>query len=611
MLTVKRALILLLCHAILFHNSSLWAQTKGESIWTETEDGRQIHLLLIRSRKQNEQKHPIILCHGIGAQGTYWYFNEESSWAYELAEKGFDVFVPDLRGVGKSKKGGMNFSFYDYSKDVSAIIEKVKKITGSGKVHWIGHSMGGMVIYLAVTENPNVTKDIATFTAISSPYTIWIPFELFDFLKKNYEPISRSLRILEAVPFSVIANLYGFALPALDALEGFGIPTHSFQYFIWNFQDVEPEIKRNVVAGTADISSRVLEKFFRVSLGYEEFGFDLRKLNVPSLFVVGSKDLIATPPTVRLAYLKTASRNKSFVLAGGGEGFSTDYGHVDVTVTSRSKTEILPIVLAHILNEERKRSHDKKERRTDETENGKIKEDATMVHEKPKPPRFLVSLRREAKYSFLLIQDFGLNSEIWRDFTEHLEKKNISFVMADTITSPNILLELIDFFCKSGTSSYNIGVMHGLAGSIAMKLRENCLDAIFLIAAPIRELSSYYRMYAESGGRISQTVIRQIFGEDVKIHPFSPLHEILDELLSADFLVTERQKMFFILSTGTRTQYWWDIGETPSLFKNFSSIIVSHANFMEDASHLELVRGKKARRYVIPYVMSQIASLKK
>lgn len=633
-------------HLLHISHRSVYAEIEGESIWTETEDGRQIHIFFIRARNKEKANFPVVLCHGIASQGKYWYFNEKSSWAVELAENGFDVFIPDLRGVGKSAKDGMNFSFYEYQKDVIAIIRKVKDATGAQKVHWIGHSMGGMVIYLVATEEPEFIKDIASFTAVASPYKIWLPFELFKFVRRNFDTITEALKKIDSVPFSLLTGLYGLLFPIIGYLGEIDVLTRSFQYFIWNIDIVEPEVRRDVIRGTADISSQVLEKFIRVGIGYEDFGFELSSLEVPSLFIVGTKDLIATPPTVRFAYFKAGGPNKRFILAGVGEGFSADYGHVDINVAVRSKLDVFPIVLEHIsandAKEDVKHIHkterhisplNKKtrEKRCAEVKEGRDLEGEMVSEEKPVEvvrdgyggmknyrskahifdPSIVKLLRRESKYSFLLVQDFGLRGDVWDDFASFFDKKNMAYVFSESMSSLDALAYLVDTFCRAGTSSYNIGILHGFAGVVAPKLRKTCFDVIFFISSPLKEMSKYYRMYLEAGGSVSPEVIERIFGDNVAVTSFSPLKGLLEELISADFLLEDDQRVFFILSVGTRTQYWWDIAEVPSLFRNYSFMIVSYVNFMEDASHLELLRGRKAKRYVIPYIMNQIANLKK
>lgn len=608
---ISSLLIFSLFIFLVFTPDHTFSEIKGESIWSETDDGRQIHIFFIRGQGEVKAKFPVILCHGLGAQGKYWYFNEKSSWAPEIAKNGFDVFVPDLRGVGKSG-GKMDFNFYDYSKDVIAIIDKVKKITGAEKVHWVGHSMGGMVIYLTLTEKPEFVKEnLASLTIISSPYKIWQPFEINKILQKNFDAVSQALKKIDSIPFSFFAGFYRFAFPFFQIAEDISPIAKSFQYFVWNLDLVDIETRKDVILGTANVSSKVLEKFLRVGLGYEDFGFEIENLQVPSIFIVGTNDFLATPPTVKLAYIKAGTKDKKFFLAGVGEGFSGDYGHVDINTTNISKSEILPIVIAHLTENDTKEKIEQRGKTQKKIEEEKKEEDNPKHQIQENFITIIKSHKKESAYSFLLIQDFGLKSDIWEDFIENIEEKSMSYYIPNEVKSIESILKVTDIFCKSGTSSYNIGVLHGFSGTALLKIKSTCFDAIFLLSSPIKEISKYYRMYLETGGRISSTVIKNIFGEDLNIIEFSPLKHIISDIMTADFLIEERQKIFLILSTGTRTQYWWDVGEIPYNFRSYSKLLLSPVNFAENLSHIEIIKGKKAKRYVIPYIMNHIANLKK
>lgn len=97
---------------------------------------------------------PVILQHGL-AQNLYaWDLPVEGqSLAVYLAERGYDVWVPSLRGSGKGYyRSGDGEELWDWSVDdyiifdVPAILHKVRESTGK-KPFWVGHSMGGMIIY--------------------------------------------------------------------------------------------------------------------------------------------------------------------------------------------------------------------------------------------------------------------------------------------------------------------------------------------------------------------------------------------------------------------------------------------------------------------------------
>ncbi len=598
-----------------------------ESLWAETSDGRKIHIFFIKGDETKKRKFPVILCHGIGAQGSFWYF-DDNSLAHYLAKEGFDVFVPDLRGVGKTD-GSFDFFFEDYIKDVSAVLKKVMLFEGVSKAHWIGHSMGGMVIYLTASRKPELMKHIASFTAVSSPYKIWAPFELWRLVRKNIKSLLFFLRRVDKVPFFLLSRIFYLIYPVAESLRGIG-GIINLEYFIWNIENLDENERREAMLATGSISSRVLEKFIKVGLGFENFNFYLEHLTPPSLFIVGVKDFLATPPTVKLAYLRAGASQKYFKLAGQGEGFDGDYGHVDIAIGKKAKKDIFPIILSHLYKAEGVEGKNEEEIEKEEKQN---EGDQVIEEEKQKQEESRVKkgrgkeegnndeglkkhVFRRSDYSFLLVQDFGLTSDVWRDFSHALEERRVSFFFKEKIISEEDIESAIDEFCSSYTSFFNIGVFHGFAGAVAMKLKENCFDAVFLIGVPIKNISSFYRFFLENGGDMPQGIISRVIsnsdepGKQIKITKFSQFGKNVDDILSARFIIGEKQNIFYVASTGDRAVYWWDVGEFMRLKKVYgfrgSFFLISSVNLQDELSHLGLILGDGARKFVVPFVISAV-----
>jgi len=612
---------------------------EGESLWTETKDGRKIHIMFFKGKEKENRNFPVILCHGLGAQGRYWYFDDELSWPKKLNDEGFNVFVPDLRGVGKTG-GPYDFSFEDYIYDVEAILEKVLQIEGVDKAHWVGHSMGGMVIYLSASRNPQIQKKLKSFTAISSPYTIWAPFEFWKITQSNYENLSQFFKKVDSIPFSTFS--YSFSIfgdiiyPILKITKLIYL-----ENFVWNLDNVPRDIRKKAMRyATGPVSTRVIERFTKVGLGYEDFNFSFEKFKVPSLFIVGTKDYLATPPTVKLAYSKASSENKKFILAGVGEGFQADYGHVDITASKLATEEIFSLVLNFIekndsnKNEKTsgekydKRENDKKHATDDistkisktksaEEEKEKTKEEITKEEQKNQDIRtnFKKFYSRKSKYSFVLIQDFGIDGKVWETFEDNLKSKKISYMYPEKILSYKDVLKAVEEFCISFTSDLNIGVFHGFSGVVAMNLARGCFDAVFLISTPFSDISSFYRLYIQTGGKIGEKILEKIFGEKSKelVSKFESPVDKLTILPEIWFPISNR--IFYIISTGDRAVYWWNIAEFVKFSEQFgvkySYTIFSYVNLQDELSHIEIINGEKASKYTIKYILDQIASLKK
>lgn len=103
---------------------------------------------------------PVILCvHGILEQGAAW-----SEVAIRLAQKGYRVIAPDLRGHGKSdrvEKGG-SYNLLDFLGDIDAIVEVL-----AGKAFTlVGHSLGSVVAAIFASVRPQLVKNLVLIETI-------------------------------------------------------------------------------------------------------------------------------------------------------------------------------------------------------------------------------------------------------------------------------------------------------------------------------------------------------------------------------------------------------------------------------------------------------------
>lgn len=137
---------------------SLISNMQSESLFIEKEN-YQLHLKRFYTL---ENAPSVFLVHGSIEDGKIFYSKSGKGFAPFLAENGFDVFVADLRGRGKSKphpSRDNNFGMESaFEEDIPDFIEKIKNITGKEPDHWVSHSWGGvhLMAYLAKNEAPNL-----------------------------------------------------------------------------------------------------------------------------------------------------------------------------------------------------------------------------------------------------------------------------------------------------------------------------------------------------------------------------------------------------------------------------------------------------------------------
>ncbi|WP_372365253.1 alpha/beta hydrolase [Candidatus Uabimicrobium sp. HlEnr_7] len=130
---------------------------------THTQDNVRLAL----GRYKNSHGIPVILAHGLAQNSYFWDFPVEyHSFAKYLFTKGYDVWLPCLRGHGRGALHSDNKSDWSWNiddlaiYDVPAIIEKVYQATEQHPF-WVGHSMGGTLAYMYLQGAHYVKRIVA------------------------------------------------------------------------------------------------------------------------------------------------------------------------------------------------------------------------------------------------------------------------------------------------------------------------------------------------------------------------------------------------------------------------------------------------------------------
>src|SRR5688500_12875380 len=116
-----------------------------------TEDGWRVALTRYRPETPNGAE-PVLCCHGIASNSTGLDLTEELSLPRALARAGFDAWLLELRGRGRSTKPRLfgkhdwDWSFDEYAeRDAPAAIATLLRATGAERLHWVGFSLGAAV----------------------------------------------------------------------------------------------------------------------------------------------------------------------------------------------------------------------------------------------------------------------------------------------------------------------------------------------------------------------------------------------------------------------------------------------------------------------------------
>lgn len=292
---------------------------------------------------------PVLLCHGISANGRNMDLDEEHSLARWLAKQGRDAWTLSLRGTGdsdgadeaKGRLPGYTFDTF-WQEDLAASIRYVRERTGAKAIDFVGHSMGGMLAYAYLARGGQGLQAVVT---LGAPTRLdW--GGMLEPLLDRVDTLALTDQMLLPVAFSS-----QLVLPLLGEVEG-----DPMQLLLYNPRNVKAETwKRLLAVGTGDLSGGVARQLiamvrtgrFTSADGRHDFRANLAKVRTPVLVVAGKADRVAIVPAVRDGY-RALGGPKEWLLLGEENGVEADYGHMDFVIGERAATEVWTKVLSFL-----------------------------------------------------------------------------------------------------------------------------------------------------------------------------------------------------------------------------------------------------------------------
>jgi len=338
-----------------------------------TADGWTLHLRRYTTEKPHPRRLPVVLCHGLSYNATFWDLRADVSLPRYLAARGYDVWVPSLRGAGASTKPGYsrlrqlfrldlaggvggaltskgkgllkwNWTVDDHAAgDVPAILDTVIAASGAPAVHWVGHSMGGMVMVAHLAGRDDGTDPrVRSFVAAAVPVTI-------------VKPLSEPMKLLAEArgPIELSNAMVSTSLPALlGMLAGKAIQT-PLDILFYNSANLDDDLIRRLNAfATEDISPGQFAQLLDMIAGGRfvsrdgriDYAAAIGRMETPTFWLAGTVDNLATVAAVKDAHNRCPAGRKQFRLFGRVNGQSVDFGHDDLMISPNAHTEVWPAV---------------------------------------------------------------------------------------------------------------------------------------------------------------------------------------------------------------------------------------------------------------------------
>jgi alpha-beta hydrolase superfamily lysophospholipase len=313
---------------------------------TLTDDGWRLALRIFeppRGCGAMPRRHPVILCHGLGANHLGFDVDPDTSLARHLAKRGYLALALDLRGHGDSERpsrGGphrFGWSFDDYLEhDVPAAIAFAKRRSGARAVHWIGHSMGGILGYAHLARGGSA--DFVTMTAVGSSLDYSGAPSGFHSLT----PLKALLDRIPVVPLRWLARASGTLVGKVATpYERFNVWASNTDLTLWRriamegFHSVSPPVMRQ-------LATSMLAGGLRSSDGKIAYSAGLGAATAPVLALAGERDAQCPPDAARRTLEAVGSKRRELRVFGKSHGEVDDYGHFDLLMGRRAKSEVFP-----------------------------------------------------------------------------------------------------------------------------------------------------------------------------------------------------------------------------------------------------------------------------
>lgn len=273
---------------------------------------------------ENENGTPVFLLHGAIENGHIFYSKNQKGLAPFLAENGFDVYIGDLRGRGKSTPAISRVSLYGQTEaineDIPAFIEHIIKLRGNVPQFWFAHSWGGVLL--------------------SSYFARYVQYRP---LVKGmvYFATKRSIRVRNLHRYLMIDfmwNRFGFLLTKLYGY----LPGKS-----WGYGSDNETLKSHAQSVTWVKPSAWVDPE-----DHFDYGAAIKKIKLPPiLYLAGEKDYCLGNKNDVLDFIEeSGDKSAKFILLSKKNGHLHDYDHINILTHPDAREDQFRLVLEWMQN---------------------------------------------------------------------------------------------------------------------------------------------------------------------------------------------------------------------------------------------------------------------
>jgi oxygen-independent coproporphyrinogen-3 oxidase len=277
------------------------------------DDGVELALFRAEPASRRPGALPLLFVHGTFSNRLFFLGARERGLARYMAERGFDAWVAELRGHGRSGPAGRRsaWQFEDWiRRDAPAFVAGVQRATGRSRLVWIGHSAGGIIGVAYAGLGAEHSEAIAGLVTVASP-----------------APTGLHLRQRPMVWAALTATRLVGRFPA-------------------RFLRIGPE----------DEHAGIMEQWMRWNLGRRWLGEDgtdyfasCTNIRAAHLALAGAGDWAFAPAALCADLLgASGSPDKTFLVCGRAQGFSENFRHNRLLISRSARAEVWPRIAAWI-----------------------------------------------------------------------------------------------------------------------------------------------------------------------------------------------------------------------------------------------------------------------
>jgi len=272
-----------------------------------TEDGVELAVTRLDAGAGRAAGEPVVLVHGTFCQRSFWVSDKGLGLGPYLRERGYDVWIPEARGHGRSPRD-RRFRAWSAEDQMRFDLPTVQRLVAEETrrdAHWIGHSWGGVAVMGSVGADWLRTERMCSAVILGANIT-----EGDEWLKKTLPRTAAwvLLTVLGRVPSAV------FGLGPEPESRGYML-----DFLRWKGPDAD----------------------WRTADG-RDYWDGIRRAKVPLLAFAAANDTMDPVPGCRFLFDAVGSDDKEWILLGTARGFSKDYGHIEMIVSKEARAEVWP-----------------------------------------------------------------------------------------------------------------------------------------------------------------------------------------------------------------------------------------------------------------------------